>query len=358
MRPHPVSESPGTAVSGRPAPIPRPPLSPMAGGVISSEPVALAPATLEALRLITVYAPAETPVVLVGATGTGKSYFARLLHELSGRRGPFEDMGAGELDEHLARDQLFGHRRGGFTGAVGDRLGLIRAAGSGTVLLDDFHLAPRWLQYALLRLFDRGAFKPVGVDRDGVAGCRLVVGIGDDPDRLVAQGELLADLRYRLGHCFVRLPELVQRREEIAAFAHRFLAEAPGRTKVLGGPREFASGVTGLLEAGAWPGNLRDLREAVHRAYVHARGSQRAEIMVEDLPEEARVSIRYDRRGDLDTKLRLVRWALWRTGGHVGRAAELIGAHRNTVGALMERLRIERGGSGALIKGQMKGPRS
>ncbi len=309
----------------------------MAGGAISSEPVALASATLEALRRIEDYAPARTPVVFVGDTGTGKSYFARWLHERSGRQGPFEDVTAGELSAALAQDQLMGHERGAFTGAVGRRVGLIAGARDGTLMIDDFHLLRRSVQHLLLRLLDRKMYRRTGMDRDIPVQCRLVVGIGADPDELVARGRILKDLRYRLGHCLVRIPPLDERREEIGGYASRFLAEAPVETGVADGPRLFGAGVVESLELAAWPGNVRDLRKTVEAAYLHARRSP--VIDYEHLPVCAQISVRYDRRAQRATKLRLVAWALFRSGGKVRLAAELIGADRKTVAALRQELK-------------------
>ena len=294
--------------------------------------VALCPAMLDALRAVQSYAPAATPVLLVGETGTGKSCLARLLHDLSGRPGAFRDISAGELEPNLAADQLFGHVAGSFTGARGRRAGLVADAANGTLLLDDFHLLPRQMQYLLLRPFDRRLYRAVGLDSDAPLSCRLVVGLGEDPDALVARGKMLKDLRYRLEYCVIRLPRLEERRDEIAVFAERFLVQCREETGVADGPTEFASDVIAVLEAGHYPGNLRDLKGRVRAAYLLARGE--TEIRFEHLPPVAREPLRFDARADRQAKVRLVAWALRRTEGHVGRAAELLHVHRNTVTAL------------------------
>lgn len=293
--------------------------------------VALSPAVLGALRLIEQYAPARTPVVLVGETGTGKSYFARVLHQRSGRTGPFEDVTAGELEHELGSDQLFGHTRGAFTGAVGARLGLVAQARDGTLLFDDFQLLRRADQYRLLRLFDRGVYKPVGTDRDAQATCRLVVGLNGDPDELVAAGALMKDLRYRLGHCVIRLPTLAQRPEDIPLLAMRFLEQATMETGVTGGPVRWAPGVLGLLQTAPWPGNLRDLKKAVEAAYLRARAEGAVEIRADHLPETAAVLPRFRRSAGAAANRQAINVALALTQGHVAEAARLCGASRATV---------------------------
>ena len=299
--------------------------------------VALSAAMTEVLYRIHQFAQARTPVVMVGETGTGKSFFAHILHQLSGRTGRFAEITAGEIDGGLAHDQLFGHVRGSFTGAMQRRLGLFADAGDGTLLLDDFHLLPRGQQALLLRAFDRCEYRPVGTDRDLPVTCRLVVGVQRDLDALVADGTMLLDLRYRLGQCVIRLPRLEERRGEIAVFSERFLEECPADTDVKDGPQRFARDVVPVLEAGTYPGNLRDLRERIRAAYLLGRGSE--ELEIEHLPDAASVSLRYEPRADHATQLRVVQWALWRTGDHVGKAAELIGASRNTVSVLRAELR-------------------
>ncbi len=309
--------------------------------------VVLSPAMVEVVRQLHAYAPARTPVVFVGETGTGKTFFARALHEMSGRDGDLVEMCAGEISPGVAESDIFGHVRGGFTGAVRPRPGLFTRAGTGTVLFDDFHLLPSSIQYMLLGPFDTGRYLPVGADRPLPLGCRIVIGIGEHPDDLVAKDRLLKDLRYRLGHCIIQMPPLRERREEIASHAQQFLQLAPALTGVEGGPTVFAPEAMRALEAGTYPGNLRDLREVVVRAYLHARVEGGDEVRLEHLPPERQISLRFERRSDRATQLRVVSWALWKTGDRVREAAELIGTTRNTVGALRAELLARRGVRGS-----------
>jgi|SRR5690348_2465555 len=201
--------------------------------------VAFSPAMLEVMERVHRYARAKTPVVFVGETGTGKSYFAEALHRASGRTGPFVDATALEIDPELARSQLFGHVRGAFTGADRAHVGLLGQAERGTLLLDDFHLMRRSVQATLLRALERGLYRPLQAERDVPVGCRLVFGMRHDPATLVARGKMLEDLRSRLGFMMVQLPPLGERRDEIPVLAARFLHAAPEATGVSGGPSAF-----------------------------------------------------------------------------------------------------------------------
>jgi DNA-binding NtrC family response regulator len=246
-------------------------------------------------------------------------------------------MAAGQLRPELAESDIYGHVRGAFTGAVKSRPGLLARAGAGTLLFDDFHLLHKSVQYLLLGPFDTSKFLPVGADRPLPLGCRLVIGMGEHPDSLVAGKKLLKDLRYRLEHCIICLPRLEERREEIALLAYRFLGEAPAITGVPGGPGKLAPETIQALEAAKYPGNLRDLRGAVVQAYLLAADGS-TELRLENLRPELQMSLKFERRGDHGTQLRVVAWALWKTGDRVGEAAKLIGVHSNTVGALRAEL--------------------
>jgi two-component system, NtrC family, response regulator GlrR len=301
--------------------------------------VAVSGVMAQVLGQVKLFASAET-VVFEGATGTGKSYLAEALHEASGRSGAFVDVSAGEFEPGLALDQFFGHVRGAFTGAMSRHRGLFAEAEGGTLLIDEFQLLSRGQQAMLIRALERRVYRPIGYERDLPVTCSVVVGVEESLDRLVAAGRIRANVRSRLGHCIVRVPTLDERREEIASLAHYFLDQCPVVTHAADGPTRFGPDALGVLEMASYPANLRDLREVVKVAYLQARGA--GEVRVEHLPEWIRVPLRYDRRMDRATKQRLAAWAVRTSGGHFGRAAERIGAHRNTVAALVEDLR--RGG--------------
>lgn len=293
--------------------------------------IALSGGMLDALTKVTRYAPARTPVVFVGETGTGKSYFAEALHQASGRGGPFVDVTAQELAPELARSALFGHVAGAFTGADRKHVGYLAQAERGTLLLDDFHLMRRSVQAMLLRALERGVYRPVGAERDVPVTCRLTFGLGDEPARLVERGRMLQDLKSRLGFMVVRLPSLAERRADIPALAQRFLGLAPEETGVPAGPARFTPSALEALGAHHYPGNVRDLRELVREGYLHAVQAGSDVLGIEHLDESVWGALRVGRRRSREENRRLIQWALEAEGGNVARAAARIGAGRNAV---------------------------
>jgi two-component system response regulator GlrR len=280
------------------------------------------------LRGVDWYAHARTPLVLVGATGTGKTTLAELIHALSGRAGALTVHTAGEFDQNLERSQVFGHERGAFTGAAARHIGILEAAGDGTLLLDDFHHLRRSTQTLLLRVLDHGAFRRLGGSRDLPVRCRLMFGLLVRPDVLVERGRLLAELRFRLGYSMIALPALSARRDDIPALAVLFLERCADETGVRG-PTRFAPEAMALLQAAAWPGNVRQLELVVRDAYLRARTSE--VIRPSHLSSLVDLPLRFVRRGDPATNRRAVRVALEVSHGKIGGAAKLLRTSRNTI---------------------------
>jgi DNA-binding NtrC family response regulator len=241
------------------------------------------------------------------------------------------DRTAAEITESLAAAQLFGYERGAFTGAFERTQGLFAEADGGTLLLDDLHLMPLPVQGLLLRALSRGVYRPLRAARDLPLRCRLVVAMRECPDRLVARSLLLPDLRYRLGSCVIGLAPLSERREEIGAFAEAFLQRCPRETGVPGATR-FAADVVPELERASWPGNLRGLKGAVERAYLHAAGEPEVRLAhFDEAILAGAIGATFRRHGDRVSNRQAVELALRLSEGSQTDAARLLHVSRHTV---------------------------
>jgi PAS domain S-box-containing protein len=222
-------------------------------------------------RQIRDVAPVDSTVVVEGETGTGKELVARAIHDLSGRHArPFVAVNCAGLTESLLTSQLFGHRRGAFTGAVADQIGLFEAANGGTLLLDEIGDISLSVQAALLRVLQEREILRVGDSRPRKIDVRLLAATHRDLQAEVAAGRFREDLFYRLRVVRLRLPPLRQRRDDIPVLAAWFLGQvrARGHARVY----EVSRAAMDVLLAYSWPGNVRELKATIESAAVAAQG--------------------------------------------------------------------------------------
>ncbi len=212
-------------------------------------------------------AKTDLPILIQGETGTGKELLARAIHYNSKRRAsPLLVQNCGGMNDELLQSELFGHKRGAFTGAVSDRLGLFRAGDGGTVLLDEISEVSPSFQVSLLRFLQEGEVKPLGSDKTVQANVRIIAASNRPLAQLVAQKEFRRDLYYRLKGFEFEMPPLRDRIEDITALAEFFAAkhsEATGR-KILG----LSASLIEKLSHYDFPGNIRELENEVRRLVV------------------------------------------------------------------------------------------
>jgi DNA-binding NtrC family response regulator len=236
------------------------PPAPAFEGMISRE-----PSMRHVFDLIERVAPAEVAVTILGETGTGKELVARALHRLSPRRdAPFIPVNCSAIAASLIESELFGHERGAFSGADRLRKGAFEEAHGGTVFLDEIGELPLELQPKLLRTLEQGEVKRVGASRPLTVDVRILAATHRDLRAQVRAGKFREDLFYRLCVVPITLPPLRARRGDIGGLANHFLAQASPR----GLPLRFSAEALARLEAHDWPGNVRQLRNAVHRALL------------------------------------------------------------------------------------------
>jgi DNA-binding NtrC family response regulator len=284
----------------------------------------------------------EAAVLIVGETGTGKELVARAVHR-HGRRAarPFVPVNCGALPEGLLESELFGHVRGSFTGALGDKKGLFEQAHGGTIFLDEIgEMAPP-VQVRLLRVLELGEVRPVGASGVLSVDVRVIAATHRDLERGIAEGSFRRDLFYRLNVLRIEVPALRNRRDDVPLLAAHFLRLAAER-----GGRELRLTPSALqaLAAYSWPGNVRELENTLERL---AHGASASTIDADDLPPAFR-----EPAARLDDGLfeglpsleelekRYLRHVLAAVGGNRSRAAELLGIDRRTLYRMAERFGI------------------
>ena len=219
----------------------------------------------------------DTTVLLTGETGTGKEVLARTIHQEGPRKdAPFVAVNCGAMAENLLESELFGHKKGAFTGAVGDRPGLFETADGGILFLDEIGETTPALQVRLLRAIQEGEIRRVGEDQDRQIDVRVIAATNRDLGQEVAENRFREDLFYRLSVFPIGLPPLRQRREDIPELALHFLAQQQKSTENT--PRRFTARAMDALCAGDWPGNIRDLQNEVERAALMAGGEERIDV--------------------------------------------------------------------------------
>ncbi len=313
---------------------------------ISSEVIGTSPEMTEVLRLMNSAAAASSITVLLeGETGTGKELVARAIHRMSTLADkPFLAVNCAALSEHLLESELFGHRRGAFTGATQNQPGLFRAANGGVIFLDEIGEMPLSMQPTLLRVLQDGEIMSVGDTRPERVDVRVFSATNRDLRAAVATGAFRADLYYRLAAFPIRLPPLRMRRRDIPLLADRFLSVANARHHKE--VRGFDRAVLELFERYDWPGNIRELQNEIERAIVltpsgesikpaqlsaDVRGgaaspaARPVEVAAVDKAEKELPTLREARSG---FEARFIADVLARNGGNVSHSAEMLGLSR------------------------------
>ena len=295
-------------------------------------------------------AASDASVCLYGASGTGKELLARAIHRASPRaEAPFVAVNCGAIPEGLLESELFGHKKGSFTGAVSDRRGLFQAAQGGTLFLDEIGDMPLPLQVKLLRALEERKIRPVGTHESIAVDVRVIAATHRKLEERIASGEFREDLYYRLNVVKLYIPTLAERREDIPLLANEFLSRLGLRYRR--GRLAFSPEALQLLVSAPWPGNVRQLLNVVEQAVALAATEVIPESLVRqalDAGDTALTPLDEARRAfERDYLVRILKI----TGGNVTKAARLAGRNRTEFYRLLERHSLEPG----MFKGNMKG---
>jgi DNA-binding NtrC family response regulator len=307
----------------------------------------------DVFELISHVAQTISTVLIFGETGTGKELVARAVHEASPRRdAPFVAVNCAALPESLLESELFGHEKGAFTSAAGQRKGRFELAHGGTIFLDEVGEIPLPMQAKLLRVLQERRFERVGGSQTVEVDVRVVAATNRDLLRLAKEGKFREDLYYRLNVVKIDLPPLHERPEDIALLAEHFVQKfsRPGAA-----PKQISPEAMEALLQNRWPGNIRELENAMERACVTSRDefirpeNLPAEILKPNRPRIQQLPVDLSRPlTEQLTELtaafeeRYLRRALKRTRGHIGRTARLTGLSRRTITEKLALYHIEK----------------
>ncbi len=306
------------------------------------------PAFVRVLELIEKLSQSDAPVVLQGETGTGKELAARAVHYRGPRHGqPFIPVNCGAIPDNLVENEFFGHERGAFTDAKGARPGLVTQADGGTLFLDEVDVLSPKAQVALLRFLENHEYRPLGGSRVRKADVRVIAACQSDLRRQAEQGGFRHDLVYRLNILWLKLPPLAARDGDAELLARHFMRQYSRRYRRP--VKEIHPRALEWIESYSWPGNIRELENVVHRAFVVAHGStiERRHVQPsEDAGEEPETG----RRRPFDESFqeakaraverfekRYLRWLMTETGGNVTQAARRAGKERRSLGKLLKK---------------------
>jgi DNA-binding NtrC family response regulator len=295
--------------------------------------------SIRAIReMIDRVAPTTSTVLITGESGTGKELVARAIHDRSPRNnGPFVTVNCGALPEGLLESELFGHKRGSFTGAIRDKEGLFQVADGGTLFLDEVGETTPAIQVRLLRVLQEREIVPVGSTRPIIVDVRVLAATNASLEERVAAGTFREDLYYRLNVVPIHVPPLREHREDISLLAAHFLERYGGQG------RSFRPEAMERLNAYEWPGNVRELENVVERTLIM---EDEPAIGLKSFPEGLTGPVR-ERLGalrqdgtppDLEAiEKAYIAWVLQRTAGVKTAAAEILGIDPSTLHRKMDR---------------------
>ena len=281
----------------------------------------------EHVRLV---APTDMSVLVTGASGTGKEYIARRIHEQSNRsKAPFVAVDCGAIPKELAASEFFGHVKGSFTGAIENKTGAFVAAQGGTIFLDEIGNLTYEVQVQLLRALQERKVKPIGSNQEIAINVRLISATNENLRQAIEKGDFREDLYHRIKEFTIRIPDLKERKEDLLLFANHFLdlANSELQKDIIG----FDNDTMQLFQSYSWPGNLRQMKNVIKYATLLATGryitrKELPEELTENLLSHANIQLK-----NVEHERDLIRKALQECGNNKTRAAQLLGIDRKTL---------------------------
>ncbi len=295
----------------------------------------------EIFELLEKVIPTKSNILLLGESGTGKGMIAEIVHCNSLRRdNPFMSINCSAIPENLLESELFGYKKGAFTGANSDKTGLIVIADGGTLFLDEIGDMPMSLQSKILKVLESGELMPLGDTKVKSVDVRLITATNKDIEKHIKKGLFREDLYYRLNVFEIKLPALRERAEDIKVLAHHFIEKYCAEHKKM--IKGFTDDAMDLLMGYSWPGNVRELSNVLERATVISSGDM---IDVNDFPDKIRVIKEQSKRGLKDMlgyfEKKIIADSLASNKGNKEKAASELEVDLATLYRKMKKLGIE-----------------
>ncbi len=288
------------------------------------------PAYNKLYEYIDLVAPTKLSVLIKGASGVGKEHVARLIHEKSERSsGPFVAVDCGVLSKELAASDFFGHVKGAFTGAIGNKTGYFLTADKGTLFLDEIGNLSMDIQIQLLRVLQEKKFKPVGSEKEIPVDVRIIAATNEDLGFAVANGFFRVDLYHRISEFLLSVPTLAESKEDVPSYLYHFLEISNGELnkKITG----FSQEALDLLVNYSWPGNIRELKNIISRLTLIAQGAQITPDLIPDYIRKQELIENYAVRTSDENEKERIEDALRFSNNDKTKAAALLNIDKKTL---------------------------
>ena len=294
----------------------------------------------DVFRKISAVAPTDTTVLIIGESGTGKELVAEAIHKLSNRPGKLVKINCSAIPEHLLESELFGYEKGAFTGALRRKPGKFELANGGTLFLDEIGDMPPALQSKLLRVIETGEVEPLGATSAKKVDVRIIAATNQDLERLMKEGKFRQDLYFRLRVFVIEIPPLRKRREDIPILVSYFLRQISAK---LG--KKITSLSKDVMDAFMeydWPGNVRQLRNALEEIAILAEG-ETINVLPTFIEKEA-IKPSLEGKTMEEIEREAIALALKKTGGNRVKAAKMLGIGTRTLYRKIEKYGLEKEG--------------
>ena len=294
----------------------------------------------DVFRKISAVAPTDTTVLIIGESGTGKELVAEAIHKLSNRQGKLVKINCSAIPEHLLESELFGYEKGAFTGALRRKPGKFELANGGTLFLDEIGDMPPALQSKLLRVIETGEVEPLGATSAKKVDVRIIAATNQDLERLMKEGKFRQDLYFRLRVFVIEIPPLRKRREDIPILVSYFLRQISAK---LG--KKITSLSKDVMDAFMeydWPGNVRQLRNALEEIAILAEG-ETINVLPTFIEKEA-IKPSLEGKTMEEIEREAIALALKKTGGNRVKAAKMLGIGTRTLYRKIEKYGLEKEG--------------